>query len=230
MKPLNIFLLRHGQSEGNVDKTVYARKPDYALDLTSIGVQQAKDAGLQLQSLAKTGKFAVYYSPFFRGIQTLNNVVSTLGKDRIDFNYLQEDPRIREQEWHGKIPEIYDEAISDEMENECHMYGKFFYRFAGGESSADVYDRVSDFINGIHRDFEHTDYPENVLIVSHGMTMRVFMHRWFKKSVCEFETWRNPLNCAIWNLKLTPQYKYNFDFSSIPTKEVEHNFKCKLDI
>ena len=230
MKPINIFLLRHGQSEGNVDKTVYAKKPDYALNLTSLGIEQAKNAGTNLKKMMYPGQFAVYYSPFFRGIQTLNNVVTTLGKENLDYNYIQEDPRIREQEWHGKIPEYYDEEISDQMENDCHMYGKFFYRFEGGESSADVYNRVSDFINSLHRDFENSDYPENVLIVSHGMAMRVFMHRWFKKSVYEFETWSNPHNCKIWKLNLNSNHKYTFDFSTIPTKPVEHNFKCKLEI
>ena len=151
MKPEKIFVLRHAQSEGNVDKTVYARKPDYALNLTPIGVIQANSAGIRLKAHKAMGKFAVYYSPFFRSIQTLNNVVVGLGKDNIDRNYIREDPRIREQEWHGAMPESdYNEDKSDVMERECFEYGKFYYRFDGGESSADVYDRVSDFLNTLN--------------------------------------------------------------------------------
>ena len=41
MKPENIFIVRHGESEGNVDKTIYERKPDYAITLTSTGKNQA---------------------------------------------------------------------------------------------------------------------------------------------------------------------------------------------
>ena len=34
MKPQNIFIIRHGQSQGNVDKNIYKTQPDYTLKLT----------------------------------------------------------------------------------------------------------------------------------------------------------------------------------------------------
>jgi broad specificity phosphatase PhoE len=45
MKPIRIFIIRHGESEGNVDKNIYLKKPDYALNLTSTGIEQARGAG-----------------------------------------------------------------------------------------------------------------------------------------------------------------------------------------
>ena len=41
MKPQRIILIRHGESEGNINKEIYTQKPDYALYLTNKGI--AKD-------------------------------------------------------------------------------------------------------------------------------------------------------------------------------------------
>jgi broad specificity phosphatase PhoE len=45
MKPNRIILIRHGESEGNLDNSLYKTTPDYALKLTQRGVSQAKQAG-----------------------------------------------------------------------------------------------------------------------------------------------------------------------------------------
>ena len=42
----------------------------------------------------------------------------------------------------------------------------------------------------LHRDFQKTDFPQNVLIVTHGLTMRLFLMRWFHWTVSEFEALR----------------------------------------
>jgi broad specificity phosphatase PhoE len=232
-KPTKIFIIRHGQSEANVDKSIYATKPDFAVNLTPLGNQQAIDAGSELLRAVPTNEdFSVYYSPFFRGIQTLNNIAISLGKERFNAEFIREDPRIREQEWYGNFAEEgYNDEKSDILEEECNKYGKFFYRFAGGESSADVYDRVSDFINTIHRDFEKKNYPKNTVIVTHGMTMRVILMKWFHKTVQEFETWVNPKNCQILTLSLDKNSeKYNFDFNIIHKTTPLHPHVCKLEI
>ena len=40
-----LYLVRHGQSEANVDKNVYRTKPDHAIALTPLGLNQANEAG-----------------------------------------------------------------------------------------------------------------------------------------------------------------------------------------
>ena len=60
-----LLLLRHGQSEGNVDRKVYADVPDYALQLSELGRQQARDAGQRINPLLTrgTGGIRFYVSP-----------------------------------------------------------------------------------------------------------------------------------------------------------------------
>ncbi len=228
MKPKYIILCRHGESEGNVDRGIYSTKPDYALDLTPKGIEQAQNLGKFLRT-SYPGKYAIYYSPFFRTIQTLNHIIKG-NKDRIliDKKWIREDPRLREQEWTGGLrKEGYDETVEDERE----AFGHFLYRFKdGGESCADVYDRISDFLNTLHRDFEKIDFPDILLIPNHGMTMRVFVMRFFHKTIEEFEKYANPKNCEPWILKLNEiTGKYTL-ISSIRLHEVKHQYRCKLEI
>ena len=101
---------------------------------------------------------------------------------------MQEEPRLREQDW-GNWQDRDDVRLQKAYRD---AYGHFFYRFAQGESGADVYDRVGAFLESLHRSFEAPDHPPNVLLVTHGLTMRLFCMRWFHWSVAEFESLSNP--------------------------------------
>ena len=90
-------------------------------------------------------------------------------------------------------------------------YGHFFYRFAQGESGADVYDRAGAFLESLWRSFERPDHPPNVLIVTHGLTMRLFCMRWLHWSVAEFESLSNPGNAETRTLELRQDGRYHLD-------------------
>ena len=45
MKPKRIILIRHGESEANVNPHLFASVPDYAIELTEKGREQALNAG-----------------------------------------------------------------------------------------------------------------------------------------------------------------------------------------
>lgn len=197
MKP-TIYLIRHGESECNADKSILKTKPDYALRLTEKGKKQALEAGMKLKDMVGFGSYMVYASPYWRTRQTYQMAMKAFDSS-IPHNYY-EDPRIREQEWDTRI--MKDE--NDEIENERDRYGHFYYRFLNGESCADVYNRVSDFINTLHRDFDKPGYPSNVFIFGHGMLIRIFLMRWFHWTVEDFEAVANPKNCVILKMEYDP--------------------------
>jgi broad specificity phosphatase PhoE len=186
MRPHRIILIRHAETEANVDERLYAIKPDHAMELTVRGHGQARHAGESLRATLDGERTRVYLSPYVRTRQTLAGLA--LG-DLVDRAY--EEPRLREQDWGN----FQDNDVIAKARRERDEFGHFYYRFPHGESGADVYDRVSTFLETLYRDFEKSHYPDNVLLVTHGLTMRLFCMRWFHWSIEFFESLNNPDHC-----------------------------------
>jgi broad specificity phosphatase PhoE len=91
-------------------------------------------------------------------------------------------------------------------------YGRFFYRFPNGESAADVYDRITGFRETLRSDIDVGRFqrPEarsksmNLILVSHGLTLRVFLMRWYKWTVEQFEGLWNFGNTGMLVMQLGP--------------------------
>ncbi len=188
MRPERILLLRHGEAESNVDESLFERKPDHRMELTQRGVEQARVAGRALREIVQGGAIRAYVSPYVRTRQTLRSLGIADLVDRVS-----EEPRLREQE----SGNLWDRTAIHAQKAVRNEFGHFFFRFMHGESGADVYDRVSSFLETLHRDFDRPSFPPNVLIVTHGMTMRLFAMRWFHWSVEYFESLDNPGFCEI---------------------------------
>ncbi|MCW5253383.1 MULTISPECIES: histidine phosphatase family protein [unclassified Streptomyces] len=201
-RPRRIVLVRHGESTGNVDDSVYERVPDHALALTEQGRAQAEETGKRLRTVFDGERVSVYVSPYRRTHQTLQ----AFGLDPALIR-VREEPRLREQDW-GNWQERDDVRSQKTFRD---TYGHFYYRFAQGESGADVYDRVGNFLESLFRSFEAPDHPPNVLLVTHGLAMRLFCMRWFHWTVAEFESLVNPGNGETRMLVLGENGKYTLD-------------------
>ncbi|QMU72217.1 histidine phosphatase family protein [Streptacidiphilus sp. P02-A3a] len=201
-RPQRIVLVRHGESEGNVDETIYERVPDHALELTRRGRKQAVATGEELRAVLGDEPVQVYVSPYLRTRQTFD--LLALDPERLR---VMEEPRLREQDW-GNLQDVED---IHRQRRARAAYGHFFYRFTQGESGADVYDRVGAFFETLHRNFDNPDYPPNVVLVTHGLMMRLFCMRWFHWSVDEFEALCNPGNGESRTLILGADDKYTLD-------------------
>ena len=237
MKPFNIFLVRHGESVGNVDKNVYMHTPDWKVSLTPRGHDQAEQAAKKIVCLClrESKKYFIlsqprplavtYCSPWKRTRDTAEPIMAGLKLFDEQSKYL-EDPRLREQEW-GNFQE---KDFLAKQARERDRYGTFFYRIQNGESGADVFDRISTFFETLYRDFKKVDYPLNTIIVSHGLTIRCFLMRWFHWSVEDYERLRNPKNGSIIRMQLnlhtdkydlmTKMQKYDFRNSHIKSSVI----------
>lgn len=208
--PRQIIMVRHGQSLANLDQTLYNRVPDYRIPLTELGTEQAVAAGARIRERLAGQKVCVYVSPYLRAYQTLEAL--ELG-DLVE--RVIEEPRLREQDWANfqNPAEILDQK---ELRN---AYGHFFYRFREGESGSDVYDRVSSFMETLYRHWSKPGYAPNTLLVTHGLTMRLFCMRWFHWSVEYFESLNNPGNAEVRTLvREGPRYRLDVPFDQwLPT-------------
>jgi broad specificity phosphatase PhoE len=193
--PKRILLVRHGESLGNVDEEAYHTIPDWLIPITERGQEQAKATGQKIKAIIGDEPVYLYYSPYLRTRQTMVAMMESL-KDNPVYG-VREEPRITEQQF-GNFQ-------NNEMENfkkEKSKFGNFYYRFPEGESGLDVYNRVTSFIGSLFREwYSHSTDDEfsntNVIIVTHGLSLRLFIMRWFHFTVHQFEESINPKNGEI---------------------------------
>ncbi len=195
MKPKNIIILRHGQSEANIDKGLYEFNPDHLMKLTEEGRKECIACGKKLKTILDNKRITVWNSPYLRTRQTTDIVLSQIENSEIR---IKEDPRLREQEW-GNFYTL-NQAKRENEERKRHSY--FFYRIKEGESGADVYDRISTFLETLHRDFKTDDWTEIILISTHGITALIFLMRFFHWNYEDYETADRFLNCDYVILEL----------------------------
>lgn len=181
-----VKLIRHGESEANTGNMNPTKVKDAAIPLSHKGIEQATHAG------ALIGKeflpdALIYCSPYTRTRQTLQHIITGSGTDP-DSIKIYEDPRLRE------IDVGYGDSEAQLEKRKIH--GWFYYRFEGGESPADCYDRTSAFLESLMRQVKRSS-KQNILIVCHGMTLRCFVTRFLHLTVEQFEDMHNPNNCEI---------------------------------
>ncbi len=211
MKPNNIVILRHGESEANIDKGLYETNPDHLMALTENGKKQCISCGKSLKVVLNGKKITVWNSPYMRTRQTSEIVLSQIENAELR---IKEDPRLREQEW-GNFYTL-DQATKENEERKRHSY--FFYRVKNGESGADVYDRISTFLETLHRDFVSDEWTDTIFISTHGITSLIFLMRFFHWKYEEYEKANRFLNCDYVVLELdskTKKYSISKDTRSI---------------
>lgn len=181
-----IKLVRHGQSLANTGEVRVLEVGDHTIALTPRGEAQARDAGQRIGA-AFIRPALVYTSPFRRARQTLDGVLQGAGLAR-DKVRIYEDPRLREVE-HG-----YAEVEPQEALRETH--GRFYYRFHGGESPADCFDRTAGFLDSMMRQVNRKQ-AKQALVITHGLTIRCFVMRFLHLTVEQFDSMANPGNCDV---------------------------------
>lgn len=174
--PLDLVLVRHGESEGNLVKK-RARKGDTTgftpefrdrhssqFRLTDRGIAQAKAAGVWLKANG-FGRFDRYYtSEYLRAMETAGH----LDLDLLPGKRWYADFFLRERDY-GR----FDVMPYDEREEKFGEYFRaadrdgFFWEPPGGESMADVALRLGRLLDTLHRECS----DKRVIVVCHGETM-----------------------------------------------------------
>ena len=156
----SIFLVRHGQTLFNEQQRLQGHCNS---DLTTLGQQQAAVIGLSLEKkLANKRQWTIYASPLGRAMQTAQIIAQQVG---IDSSEIVQDLRLKEfclGDWEqAYIPDI-------KMKHPRLYEQPDWYLMAPNvESYYTVKDRIEDFLADVA-------VPENVIVVSHGLTGAVF--------------------------------------------------------
>ncbi len=204
---MRIYLIRHGESEGNVDPTIHARMADHAIGLSAQGREQVREAGRRLEAHfverwgtpERAPPVRLWVSPYRRTRQTADELVAVAGRWFLD---RREHVLLCEQQF-GLFDGVPDEELPlrfpdewDHYDRCCRFEGKFWARMPLGESRFDVCQRVHQAFGTFHRDAgEHA--IRDLVVICHGVTLRAFVMMWCHLTPEWFEAERNPDNGSI---------------------------------
>ncbi len=218
---LRIFLIRHAESEANLDQRITAQLPDYRVRLSEQGRRQAYQTGellrdMLLERAHESGSsgfepppIRIWRSPYVRARETSDELLKGLGGLARDGGLIldvREKSNLREQEFglfdgipDGDLPRIFPREYALYRKAEAHG-GRFWAPMPMGESRCDVAERVHAIFGTFHRDAERQNVAD-IIVVSHGVTIRAFVYAWMGYDWEWFERAPNPNNCSIWLLE-----------------------------
>jgi 2,3-bisphosphoglycerate-dependent phosphoglycerate mutase len=200
----SLWLLRHGQSLGNIANDAARRgdlerlelsERDMDVPLSDLGVDQSRAFGGWLADLAPAERpDVVVSSPYVRAMDTARVVVDTAGVDV----EIVSDERLREREF-GILDLLTRRGIvaahPAEAERRAHL-GKFYYRPPGGESWVDVALRLRSLRDSLVR--EHAD--RRVLVVTHEVPIiitRYLVERLDERAALALSESGRLANCSL---------------------------------
>jgi broad specificity phosphatase PhoE len=204
--PQDIWLVRHGQSAGNVARDaaeaaagllIDIAERDMDVPLSPLGIEQAAALGDWFAAMpADQRPNVVLHSPYVRAAETARIILERI--DAPSLLAVQVDERLREKEFgildrltvlgiKHKYPELF--------EQRQHV-GKFYFRPPGGESWCDVILRLRSVLDTITREY----CKERVLIVGHQVTVNCFRYlfeRLDERRILDFDRAADVPNCSV---------------------------------
>lgn len=205
--PKNLFLVRHGQSEGNLVRHQFETTKDESFfsdefmglhesqySLTELGISQAEKAGTFLRDNRFTSFDRMLVSNNVRAMQTVGHLDIKAANWMIDFNLRERDGGL----FNAITPSKRDSHYVDQKK--FYNTQPFLYRPPQGESMADVCQRIKIVLDTLARECDGKD----VIIVCHGHVMRGFrimLERLSLQKSNELltsqEEWARIPNCSI---------------------------------
>jgi broad specificity phosphatase PhoE len=181
--PDRLWVMRHGQSAGNVARdaaeaaglaVIDLADRDMDVPLSSLGEQQSQAIGEWFAGLpAEERPTDVLSSPYRRARQTAERVLEQMRRHGETPN-LVVDERLREKEF-GVLDRLTRQGIREKFADldlqRAHV-GKFYFRPPGGESWCDVILRLRSVQDTLARDYR----GRRVLIVAHQVIVTCFRY------------------------------------------------------
>jgi broad specificity phosphatase PhoE len=211
--PQEIWLVRHGQSAGNVARdaaeaaaglNIDIAERDVDVPLSELGVHQAQALAGWFAALPPGARpNVVLHSPYVRAAETAQILMERLQRD--DLLAVHGDERLREKEF-GILDRLTVRGIAEkypELYEQRHHVGKFYFRPPGGESWCDVILRLRSVIDMLTREYA----GERVLIVGHQVIVNCFrylLERMDEATILAHDRAGDVPNCSVTSYAFDP--------------------------
>lgn len=212
--PQIIWIVRHGQSAGNVarDAAEQAGHPlidiatrDIDTPLSPLGERQARALGHWFGEMPRREHpNVILCSSYLRARTTARLVLEAADIDIDDVTFIA-DERLREKEF-GILDRLTRHGIAQkypQLEAQRTHVGKFYFRPPGGESWCDVILRLRSVLDTICREYRH----ERVLIVAHQVIVNCFrylLERMDERQILDIDRANDVPNCGVTSYEFDP--------------------------
>lgn len=203
--PQTVWLIRHGQSAGNVAREaaeaagapmIQLEHRDVDVPLSPLGEQQAEALGRWFGA-ADPGQRpeVVLASPYLRAEQTAHRLLASAGLSGVPVVI---DERLREKEFgvFDRLTRIGIQARFPELAQMRNTLGKFYHRPPGGESWCDVILRLRSVIDTLMQEYRRG----RVMILAHQvvvLSFRYLFERMPEKEILEIDRQADVANCGV---------------------------------
>jgi len=205
--PARLWLVRHGESAGNVarDAAEAAGLPqielahrDVDVPLSPLGERQSRALGRWFGSMPENEQpTVVLASPYVRASQTAALLVESGGLAGRRLKRVV-DERLREKEF-GSLNQLTKLGIQTKFPHEAELrtrLGKFYYRPPGGESWCDVILRL----RSVWDQMQLQQSGERVLVVAHQavvLCFRYLLESMSEEQVLAIDREKDVANCGV---------------------------------
>ncbi len=231
--PERLWIVRHGQSAGNVARaaaidaglgTIDVPMRDVDVPLSPLGHDQARALGHWFAALPDVEKpEVVLSSPYLRARQTAKAICEAGGVCETARDPLV-DERLREREF-GVFDRLTTNGIRQkhpELAEHRALLGKFYFRAPGGESWADVILRLRSALDTLS--LHHAD--QRVMIVGHQVVvlcLRYILEELDEARVLAIDKEGAVINCGICEYAFEPD-----DAQLCVPRLIRYNFAAPL--
>ena len=203
--PAHLWIVRHGQSAGNVarDRAEASGAPlielehrDADVPLSALGREQSEALGAWAAGLPPDRRPTIFLtSPYVRAQQTCRIVAGAIGADD---GAVVVDERLREKEF-GILDRYTRHGIHEhfpDLAAQRQLVGKFYFRPPGGESWCDVVLRLRSVSSDLQRNYA----GERVFVVGHQVIVNCFrylLEHMDEATILAIDSQGDVPNCAI---------------------------------
>jgi len=205
--PKRLWIVRHGQSAGNVARDAAHAEArdrialtgrDVDVPLSDLGRQQARALGAWFAGMpADCRPNVALVSPYARAIDSASLIRSAGGLEDPDLPICG-DERLREKEF-GILDGLTQSGVANVFPDQAEfrrVLGKFYHRPPGGESWCDVILRLRSLLDTVS--LHHAD--QRVLIVAHQVVvlcLRYIIETLDEKAILAIDAEGDVANCSV---------------------------------
>jgi broad specificity phosphatase PhoE len=212
--PEVVWIVRHGQSAGNVASDlahqaglaeIAITQRDVDVPLSELGEQQAEALGRWFATLpADERPTVVLSSPYLRAMRTAEHVRDAGGLASADADLIA-DERLREKEF-GVLDRLTRHGIAERFPDQAEfrrLLGKFYHRPPGGESWCDVILRLRSALDTLSLHYRE----DRVLIVCHQVVvlcLRYLLECMTEEQILAVDGEHEVANCSVTSYVFNP--------------------------